>query len=62
MAIPNSKSEAGKRRLPLNPDALLAYGILLDRATQLGIAGPEFYVFPACEIRALMEPGRKNLA
>jgi integrase len=49
MTIPNSKSEAGKRRLPLNPDALLAYGILLERATKLGIAGPEFYVFPACE-------------
>jgi integrase len=49
MAIPNSKSEAGKRRLPLNSDALLAYGILLERATRLGIAGPEFYVFPACE-------------
>lgn len=49
MTIPDSKSEAGKRRLPLNPDALLAYGILLERATKLGIAGSEFYVFPACE-------------
>ena len=49
MTIPDSKSEAGKRRLPLNPDALLAYGILRERATKLGIAGPEFYVFPACE-------------
>jgi Phage integrase family. len=49
MTIPDSKSEAGKRRLPLNPDALLAYGILLERAAKLGIAGLEFYVFPACE-------------
>jgi integrase len=47
--IPGSKSEAGKRRIPLNPDALLAYGILLERATKLGIAGSGFYVFPACE-------------
>ena len=38
--------EAGKRRLPLNPDAMLAYGILLERATKLGIARPEFYFFP----------------
>jgi integrase len=49
MTIPDSKSEAGKRRLPLNPDAMLAYGILLERATELGIAGSECYVFPACE-------------
>jgi len=49
MTIPDSKSEAGKRRLPLNPDAVLAFGILLERATKLGIAGSEFYVFPACE-------------
>jgi integrase len=33
----------------LNPDAVLAYRILLERATKLGIAGSEFYVFPACE-------------
>jgi integrase len=49
MTIPDSKSEAGERRLPLNPDAVLAYGILLERATKLGIAGSEFYIFPACE-------------
>jgi integrase len=49
MTIPDSKSEAGKRRLPLNSDAMLAYGILLERATKLGISSPEFYVFPACE-------------
>jgi len=49
MAIPDSKSEAGKRRIPLMPDAMLGYRILLERATKLGISGPEFYVFPACE-------------
>src|SRR6516162_7482053 len=49
MMIPDSKSEAGKRRIPLNSDAMLACGILLDRATKLGIAGSECYVFAACE-------------
>jgi integrase len=49
MAIPDSKSEAGKRRIPLNRDATLGFRILLERASALGIAGPEFYVFPACE-------------
>jgi integrase len=49
MAIPDSKSEAGKRRIPLNRDAMLGFRILLERANQLGIAGSESYVFPACE-------------
>ena len=49
MAIPDSKSEAGRRRLPLIPDAMLGFRILLERATKLGISGSEFYVFPACE-------------
>jgi integrase len=45
----DGKSEAGKRRLPLPPDAMLGFRMLLERATKLGISGPEFYVFPACE-------------
>jgi integrase len=49
VTIPDSKSEAGKRRIPLNSDAVLGFGLLLDRASTLGIAGPESYVFPACE-------------
>jgi len=49
LTIPDSKSEAGKRRIPLNPDAILAFRLLLDRASTLGIAGPESYVFPSCE-------------
>jgi hypothetical protein len=35
-----ANAEQMRRRLPLNPDAMLAYGILLERATKLGIAGP----------------------
>ena len=49
MAISCSKSEAGKRRIPLNRDAMLGFRLLLERANVLGIAGPEYYVFPACE-------------
>jgi integrase len=49
LTIPDSKSEAGKRRIPLNPDARLGFRLLLDRASTLGIASPESYVFPACE-------------
>jgi integrase len=49
IAIPDSKSEAGKRRIPLNPDAMFGFRILFGRANKLGVASPEFYVFPACE-------------
>ena len=28
---------------------MLGFRLLLERANVLGIAGPEFYVFPACE-------------
>jgi integrase len=49
MTIPDSKSEAGQRRVPLNSDARLGFRLLLDRANKLGVAGPESYVFPTCE-------------
>jgi integrase len=49
LTIPDSKSEAGKRRIPLNPDARLGFRLLLDRVSALGVAGPESYVFPSCE-------------
>jgi integrase len=49
MAISDSKTEAGKRRVPLNSDAMHGFRILCDRATRLGIARPECYVFPSCE-------------
>lgn len=49
MTIPDSKSEAGKRRIPLNRGAMHGFLLLLERANDLGIAGPDFYVFPACE-------------
>ena len=49
MTIPDSKSEAGKRRIPLNPDGKLGFRLLLDRAVALRIAGSADFVFPACE-------------
>lgn len=49
MTISDSKSEAGKRRVPLNRDAMLGFRILLDRARKLGVFGSELYVFPGCE-------------
>jgi integrase len=38
MTIPDSKTEAGKRRVPLNSDAIHGFRLLVDRATRLGIA------------------------
>jgi integrase len=49
MTIPDSKTEAGKRRVPLNSDAIHGFRLLADRAIRLGIAHPECYVFPSCE-------------
>lgn len=49
MTIPDSKTEAGKRRVPLNSDAIHGFRLLADRATRLGIDGPECFTFPSCE-------------
>ncbi len=49
MTIPDSKSEAGKWRVPLNSDAIHGFRLLVDRAARLGIARPECYTFPSCE-------------
>jgi integrase len=49
MTIPDSKTPAGRRRVPLLSDAMHGFRLLLDRATRLKIASPECYVFPSCE-------------
>lgn len=49
LRIHRSKTEAGHRTLPLNSDALAAFGRLWERAQAHGTATPESYVFPACE-------------
>jgi integrase len=49
MTILDSKTAAGRRRIPLNSDAIHGFRLLVDRASKLGIARPECYVFPSCE-------------
>jgi integrase len=48
LRVERSKTESGKRTLPLNQDALLALARLRERAVQLEAAEPEHYVFPWC--------------
>jgi integrase len=49
MAIRRSKTDAGRRDLPINSDAMAALARLRQRAEDLGSAAPEHFVFPACE-------------
>ena len=49
MAIRRSKTDAGRRDLPINSDAMAALARLRQRAEALGSAAPEHFVFPACE-------------
>ena len=53
VSVPDSKSDAGIRRIPLNDDAFASFRILHDRAIKLGIADPTSCVFPACEHRRI---------
>jgi integrase len=47
--VPDSKTEAGVRRIPLNDDAFFAFRLLRERAEKLGYAEPCHYVFFTCE-------------
>jgi integrase len=49
LTIPDSKTPAGNRCVPLNSDGMLGFRILLDLASERHIAKPECHVFPACE-------------
>jgi integrase len=49
VAIRKSKTEAGQRIIPLNEDAWGAIKALHRRASAIEGAGPDHYVFPACE-------------
>ena len=55
MAIRRSKTDAGRRDLPINSDAMAALARLRERAEALGSAAPEHFVFPACE-RSRIDP------
>jgi hypothetical protein len=48
-AVIHTLWEREDRRLVVLPDAMIGFRILLERANKLGISGPEFYVFAACE-------------
>jgi integrase len=49
LRVNRSKTEAGRRTIPLNADAIAALGHLRSRAELLGAAEQEHFVFPACE-------------
>jgi len=49
VTVRRSKTEAGKREIPLNDDAFVAVLQLRGQAQEQGHGLPEHYVFPACE-------------
>jgi integrase len=49
VAVRRSKTEAGKREIPLNDDAFVAVLQLRNEAQKQGYGLPEHHVFPACE-------------
>ena len=55
MRINRSKTQAGERHLPLNTDAITAFGRLRERAEFVGSTEQERYVFPTCE-RGQVDP------
>ena len=57
ISVRRSKTEAGRRVIPLNDDAIAALLELRQRAQQSGSDGDEHYVFPACE-NGKIDPNR----
>jgi integrase len=49
MVVRRSKTEAGKRTIPLNSDAIEALARLRHRAEAHNATDPEHFIFPACE-------------
>ena len=49
ITVRRSKTDAGKREIPLNDYAFVAVGQLWEQAQQQGSGQPEHFVFPACE-------------
>jgi len=49
LTIRHSKTDAGRRVIPLNGDARRAVLQLRERATVLGFVDPDHHVFPKCE-------------
>lgn len=46
LVIRKSKTNAGERKIPLNPAAVWAFAKLLERANALGSVKPEHFLFP----------------
>ena len=44
-----SKTDAGRRIVPLNPAARWAFARLLERAQKLGATEPRHYLLPSCQ-------------
>ncbi|MBM3735540.1 MAG: site-specific integrase, partial [Acidobacteria bacterium] len=57
LTINRSKTEAGRRAIPLNAEAMAALGKLRARSEAHGGGGPEHFVFPACE-NGIIEVGK----
>ena len=49
LRLEHSKTQAGVRTIPLNQSAYEALLGLQQRSRDLGVSGPDHYVFPACE-------------
>jgi integrase len=49
ITVRQSKTDAGRRMIPLNEEAREAILELYHRAQQVGITQPDHYLFPACE-------------
>ena len=49
LTVQRSKTEAGRRTIPLNGDAWDAIRELFHRAQTVGGTGPDQYIFPSCE-------------
>ena len=49
VTVPDSKTDAGLRRIPLNKDAMVGFRLLWNRCLKLGGDTGDSHVFPACE-------------
>jgi len=57
ITIRQSKTEAGRRVIPLNTDAWCAISELYDRSKKIGAIQSKHFLFPACE-NGLVDPSR----
>lgn len=58
--VGRSKTDAGRRRIPLNSAAVWALSRLLERAGALGSVAPEHFLFPRFRYRETKAAGTRN--